>query len=951
MGDGPRINKRFPIRENLAPPIIERPVPQCAQAVRVSGFIPHATVRVYANVNELLAEEQPPFGFAEMTLKRAVQVGDTLSATQTVDGQTSQHSVQPAPVTPTLSNDVKATKPDVGDDLYECGVIVPVGNLVAGVRVHVLEDDVEVGNTPAAESGAAVITQALKVNGKVTAFQTACEGSPAAVKSPLSDPVTVKSAPIPPPAPSIDPGTLIVDNDAVLLTGLLVGAQVEVDEAGNPIGGGAANADADWCPVSPPLQATSSVTATQQLCGHVSPPSQPETPKSDLGAPVVLAPICASARFVVVRGTIINAVVVILRNGTPASNGGAGPGDVCIALPTSLQAGDVVTAVQYMGSTISPVSNSVTVVSRLGQPFVEILGGEPFFLPRASEQPIEGPVFPRGRGDGPSIRIQACCPEKVKASILGPDNKEVAALKLNEVFPGYFQASWPWSSQSGWSIPSDIPVGRYAVHVETGCDQKPASQPFFVIFNPADVNGPPRFSFDDTAVWFYTGVNKTYGLHYYLHQSDARVFTIAINAVSGMTDSYEAAIKLARAEEALFTYTITSETSDVLDQLLNRTEAQCADDACFLTSLMRAMGIPAHPVTADAAFETGGINWGFDTWMEFLASHDGTTAWRALHPHQYPDMMPEDRRTFGTTRGVATNETDDIIIMANEAWGSAALDDGTADVSYGRNECGQPNQALNMAPWITELCEDYWGRSHWDCTGVSTRSLVGSRGFRLTTGRPEFGGMLAGSLRVENPTSRRLFGRLAIELITHRMQDKGFTSRPYEQTSLDIELDPRNDTTAQFRFKLPRTIPAGTELYLRARLDSQTIALQPVRLAPVISGILDVPAQLAEGAEHVVTAVLRNESPVDIVNITLRVATPFALAISAPTRTIEKLRPHESVQLTWQAHAIAPLTSGTLKVLVDAPLGGGVVLRQPFKVAAKAPPPPVAPAISLRRKP
>jgi hypothetical protein len=46
--DEPRINREFPVNErNLPAPIVD-PVHECALAVHVSGFIPKATVTVFA---------------------------------------------------------------------------------------------------------------------------------------------------------------------------------------------------------------------------------------------------------------------------------------------------------------------------------------------------------------------------------------------------------------------------------------------------------------------------------------------------------------------------------------------------------------------------------------------------------------------------------------------------------------------------------------------------------------------------------------------------------------------------------------------------------------------------------------------------------------------------------------------------------------------------------------
>ncbi|MEO8603295.1 MAG: hypothetical protein ABI629_12030, partial [bacterium] len=323
MSNRPYINERFPIGESLSPPVIGIPVPECAESVYVSGFIPHAKVRVFANLVEMLAEEEPPFGFREMTLSRPVKLGESLTATQAVGAITSLHSILPTIVSPLDETAVRNTKPDVGDDLYQCGIVVPVGNLVPGVRVHVSENSGEIGNEPTAKTWHPVVTQPLHAAGKVTAQQFACEGTAHEVRGVVSDPVTVKAAPNPPPAPLVEPSSLIKGNDVVTVTGLLVGAGAEIFDSGASVSKGwYATGSANWFPVDPPLTG-GPVMATQELCHNVSKPSDPVAPKAELPAPIVVGPICDGARFVVVRNTIVNAIVVLRRNGVTVGYGGA----------------------------------------------------------------------------------------------------------------------------------------------------------------------------------------------------------------------------------------------------------------------------------------------------------------------------------------------------------------------------------------------------------------------------------------------------------------------------------------------------------------------------------------------------------------------------------------------------------------------------------------------------
>lgn len=944
MGREPRIHEKYPIRESLSPPLIAGPVYECAEAVYVSGFVPHATVRVFADVNEQLAEITPQFGFANVVLNRPVSEGEKLTATQAVGMITSAHLDPPVIVVPLPDGLVANTKPVVHPDLYECGIVVPADNLVPGMRVHVDESGTEVGVEPAAQAWHPVVTSPLHAAAAVTARQIACEGTGHEVEGPWSDAVSVKAAPSPTPAPGVHPDSLIVGNDTVTLTSLLVGAGAEIFDQGTSVSAGwYATGPASWFPIDPPLSSGSSITATQELCGNVSAESDPVKPHSRLKAPEVVGPICEGNTFVVVRETIVNATVVVMRNGSVAGYAGAAPGDLIVALGgnASLNAGDTVKAIQYMGETISPDSNTVTVVGSLEQPLVTILGGEPFFNPKPGEQPLDGPVFPRGRGLGPDIRIQACCSENVRVAVTDPRGDMIAELSPYEVLPGYFSVRWPWTSTGDWEVPSGIPVGRYHVVVQTDCDQKEAEAPFYVIFDPASVGGPPRFSFDDTTVWFGARTNAVVGLHYYLHPSDKRVFSIAIDAAGGHTDSYAAAVDVARAEEGLFGYSLNYHTKDVVDLLEHHNEAQCADDACCLTALLRAVGIPAHPVSADAGLETGAADWTFDTWTEFLAHSNGSTEWRILHPHEYPGMQPESRSTFGTTRGVATKSFNDLVIMANEQWVWADLDDDTYDVVYARNSCQEPHEEIAKAPWIDELCENgYWTTPHWDCSTVRSRGLErrsargrGNRGFTLDAGDLRFGGVLEGTLELANEGDERRFGRLVVELVTNHLESKAFPEDSFDSTTARVVLDSRESVRVPFRLALPETIQPGRELLLHARFGDRTAALQKIRLPALLEASLTEPPSFRLGETSTVTVSIRAVSRAPLQGVEATLDVPFALSIEGDkSQYVRSLSLGEGTRLSWKVRANAPLRSGSFKISIATANGGGAQVRQPFRI-------------------
>ena len=941
MSGKPDVNDRFPIRESLSPPVIVRPVFECAEAVYVTGFMAHARVRVFAGLNELIAEAEPPFGFETIPLKRPVKVNESLTATQEVNGQSSGHSIEPVLVLPLDGDKIRNTKPRIIAPLFECGRVVPVDTLVPSTRLHVTEDGAQVGQAAVAQPYHAVVTQPLKAGSKVSAVQIACAGTDHEVKGPAADDVAPLAAPLPPPPPAVDAASLIPGNDTVTLTGLLVGAAVEIFDNGALVSSGwLATGGANWFPLDKRLS-TTPITATQSLCGQTSAPSAPEVPSAKLQPPVIVGPICAGARHVVVRGSTINATVVLFRNGQAITHGGAAPGDLVLALGqnVSLGAGSVVTARQYMNGSISEESAPVTVTSGLSEPAIEIVGGHPFFRPKGREEPIPGPVFIRGRGAGPAVLVQACCTEAVRAWITGPGGEHVADLQLEPLYSGYFRAVWPWTSESGWPVPDGIPVGQYTVHARSACQRRDGAATFFVIFDPDAVGGPQRFSFDDTAVWFGTGNNSVRGLHYYLHCSDWRVFRIAIQACAGEVDPYRGAVSVARAEEGLFGYSLNYHTNDVVDLIVNYSEAQCADDAACLTALLRAVGIPAHPVTADAGLETGAANWTFDTWVEFLAAHDGSTEWRVLHPHEYPGEQPETRAVFGQ-RGVANKPFNDLIVMANENWVSAELDDGSNDVSYGRNECGEPNQRISKAAWVDELCEaGYWPQAHWDCTGVSRRSLTRTNGFRLVARRVEHGGRLAGTVFLGNHVRERLFGRLAVELVGDRLESKAFGELYYDSTDLRVAVDPGEPTVLPFEFQVPETVPPGIELYLRARLDDRTALLQPVRLPTQLQARLKMPRHWQLGEEDQLRIVVRNRGGAALRAVAVEISAPYALDVSTPREPrAETLAAGEEREFIATARAVAELVSGSLHVSVATANGGGVKLRRPFRIAGEAAP-------------
>src|SRR6516162_2618115 len=134
------INPKYPIRGpngvNLSPPEVHV-TNECARHVYVDSFVPGATIRVFLNGSTLIGGPTvSKFGFAAFTLTHTLNVGDKVTATQEVNGATSQ------PSAPMVVGSMPATlpPPQMGSDMYACGRVAPAHGLVSGVTVEVRDE-------------------------------------------------------------------------------------------------------------------------------------------------------------------------------------------------------------------------------------------------------------------------------------------------------------------------------------------------------------------------------------------------------------------------------------------------------------------------------------------------------------------------------------------------------------------------------------------------------------------------------------------------------------------------------------------------------------------------------------------------------------------------------------------------------------------------------------------
>jgi hypothetical protein len=361
------INPSYPIQSQtgapaLSPPHLEQ-TNECSTHVYVDSFVPGATIDVYRSGATLIGAVTPKEGFTAVPLKVVLSTGDSVTATQTVNGVTSAPSL-PMIVT---AMPLSLPPPKVDPGIYACGRIVPVHGLVSGVKVQVKDITtnkvIGSGSTPNlwGSDWDPVFTQSLISGDEIVARQFACTN----VSSVFSSPgVPVQPEPNPFNPPTLDPP--IIDNSTVTEHGLFPGAFFQaIDNDGathTAVGSAYATTPDNWINISPHVRPLPhEISAEQTLC-QSSGPSTPVPPTTTIPPVELLKPICPGASAAYVRNSTINATLVLLKNGVIVGYGGAAPGDVPLDITplATFAAGDTVQVVEYIHTTVI-MSNIVTV--------------------------------------------------------------------------------------------------------------------------------------------------------------------------------------------------------------------------------------------------------------------------------------------------------------------------------------------------------------------------------------------------------------------------------------------------------------------------------------------------------------------------------------------------------------------------------------------------------------
>ncbi len=359
-------NDHYPLRgpDELSPPRVQPPIYTCAQAVSVYGFIPGATVDVYANGLEHLGRISAPDTYwpipHDVKVSRPLNVGDVISATQTYTGISSKQSFDPVVV-----GDAPAiTTPVVDPDLWECGQIANVHNLRPSAHVELVDLDgsptgTVIGTGESTTENLSVATSKLVAHHHIAAIQIFCRGMPTETKSPPSVAQVVPIAPRPPNPPTL--GAPVPGSHTIDLHQLLVGSYVEVKNGGAVIATGLATEHDNYAVVNPPISSglpMGQPTATQALCGPSSPGKSPPEATS-LSPPTLGSPICEGSHYVTVWNARADATIILVRGGVAVGYGSGST--VAVGGGVTLAPGDDLTVVQRIGGLTSPPSNDVIV--------------------------------------------------------------------------------------------------------------------------------------------------------------------------------------------------------------------------------------------------------------------------------------------------------------------------------------------------------------------------------------------------------------------------------------------------------------------------------------------------------------------------------------------------------------------------------------------------------------
>ncbi|MGH8070191.1 MAG: hypothetical protein ACRERE_34085 [Candidatus Entotheonellia bacterium] len=343
-------------RKFISPPILATPLYQCATAVTVLGFIPHAHIDIEVDGMVVVSEMA---GFPEpngqsFALPKQLVEDQVVRARQSYGGATSDWT-QPVTVRDhTADYPAGPPRPQISPaPVHECGARTGVRNLLIGCEVWITADGTEVGRVKGAKEHQGInVTPDYGLGQTVIAWASMCSDP-----SPPSEQQITQPPPSPMPTPTIEPA--YEGSEQIAINGLANGARFTLMRNGIDQGTFRTWGQRHLVNLSPALAAGEVLAVSQRLCPG-DPPSPEGTstiePCSALPAPVV-ALVQDGDTQITVLDAAPGARIQVYLDGVEV---GDSAGSV-IQLSQPVQHGDVLYVLQSVGTCVGSTVREVQV--------------------------------------------------------------------------------------------------------------------------------------------------------------------------------------------------------------------------------------------------------------------------------------------------------------------------------------------------------------------------------------------------------------------------------------------------------------------------------------------------------------------------------------------------------------------------------------------------------------
>ena len=363
---------------DLSPPIIKRPIYDCAEVIRFSGACRDSEITIYRN-GSVVGQFPTFWGFGTYTFTNPLSDGDVISATQTYENETSVQSRDPvtvAEVPEEYQLQEKLDTPSI-DPIYECQRMVRISDLVEGAKVTARDWDATTYRGQGPDGTVVLGTPEIRLDMKwFNAYQKLCnwESDWTPHKDILPRPSTI-------PAPTVVQP--VEGSDVCVVLNLFPGAVFKIFgsnqsnaaedcELGEELGEWVATAGQHSVPLGETATSDRDYCALQALCDLEVP--SPKVSTQPIYKPSIVTPLCAGEHLITMCGTYPRTIIRVYINGDPtaAAQGSGDYGCTTLALAGNrvFQTGDRVVARMFVDGDAGPESETA-VVQATGAPAYE----------------------------------------------------------------------------------------------------------------------------------------------------------------------------------------------------------------------------------------------------------------------------------------------------------------------------------------------------------------------------------------------------------------------------------------------------------------------------------------------------------------------------------------------------------------------------------------------------